>query len=101
MHQILIAFPSSSRHFINQANLDEHKTGKLHKKRVRKLKEPAYTIEEANAAGGSGANAFYGAKLEKIKPAFATHAEKSSRAYKRKPEDKDTQPSAASLMAYE
>lgn len=56
-----------SRHFIDKANLDHHKGTKLHKKRVKNLSEPAYTVEEANAAGGSGSSDFYTKRIEKIK----------------------------------
>ncbi len=58
--------PFFSRHFIDQNTLDAHKSTKDHKRRVRQLAVPAYTLEEANAAGGSSSNAFYSKKLEKI-----------------------------------
>jgi hypothetical protein len=32
---------------------------KLHKKRVKLLKEKPYTLEESRAAGGEGTNSFY------------------------------------------
>ncbi|KAJ1920133.1 hypothetical protein H4219_001506 [Mycoemilia scoparia] len=41
-----------SKHFINDQSLKEHKRGKLHKRRIKLLKEPAYTLEEAEQAGG-------------------------------------------------
>ena len=56
-----------SRHFIDQQTLDAHKGTKIHKKRVKCLAEGAYTIEEANAAGGSGTSNFYTKKIEKMK----------------------------------
>lgn len=56
-----------SRHFIDQATFDAHKNTKIHKKRVKCLAEGAYTIEEANAAGGTGSSEFYAKKVEKMK----------------------------------
>ena len=47
--------------------MDAHKGTKIHKKRIKCLAEGAYTIEEANAAGGSGSSEFYTKKIEKIK----------------------------------
>ncbi|CAG8665736.1 hypothetical protein C2G38_1982836 [Gigaspora rosea] len=41
-----------SRYFINQKALDEHNRGKLHKKRIKLLKEVPYTQSEAEAAVG-------------------------------------------------
>ena len=63
--QIFIKF--SSRHFIDQETLDAHKGTKLHKKRLKCVAEGAYTIEEANAAGGSGTSEFYTKRVEKKK----------------------------------
>lgn len=42
------------RHFIDEQALDKHIRSKAHKKRLRELKEPAYTHAEAEAAGGLG-----------------------------------------------
>jgi hypothetical protein len=47
--------------------LDAHKGTKIHKKRLKCLAEGAYTIEEANAAGGSGTSKFYTMRTEKVK----------------------------------
>lgn len=58
---------SFSRHFIDKDTLDAHKGTKIHKKRVKCLAEGAYTIEEANAAGGSGTSNFYAKKIEKMR----------------------------------
>lgn len=58
---------SFSRHFIDKDTLDSHKGTKIHKKRVKCLAEGAYTIEEANAAGGSGTSNFYAKKVEKMR----------------------------------
>lgn len=55
-----------SRHFIDQETFESHKGTKNHKKRVKCLAEGAYTIEEANAAGGSGTADFYNAKQAKM-----------------------------------
>lgn len=55
-----------SRHFIDSETLESHKSTKLHKKRLKCLAEGAYTIEEANAAGGSGSSEFYSKKIEKV-----------------------------------
>ena len=55
-----------SRHFIDEATLAAHKTTKLHKKRVKCLSEPAYTIEEANAAGGLASDSFYAKRQVKL-----------------------------------
>ncbi|ORY07462.1 hypothetical protein K493DRAFT_273488 [Basidiobolus meristosporus CBS 931.73] len=41
-----------SRHFISGSALSEHYRGKLHKKRVKLLKEEPYTQKEAEAAAG-------------------------------------------------
>ncbi|KZP01761.1 hypothetical protein CALVIDRAFT_17369 [Calocera viscosa TUFC12733] len=43
-----------ARYFESDVALKVHWTGKLHKRRCKKLKEPAYTIEEAERAGGLG-----------------------------------------------
>lgn len=47
--------------------MDAHKGTKIHKKRIKCLAEGAYTIEEANAAGGSGSSEFYTKRIEKVK----------------------------------
>lgn len=41
-----------SRYFIDQAHLDTHLRTKLHKKRLKLLKETPYTLEEAERAAG-------------------------------------------------
>jgi hypothetical protein len=92
-HTSFILFVTS-RHFIDHDTLDAHKNTKLHKKRVKLLSEPAYTIEEANAAGGCGSADFYAKKLEKIKPKFATHADKQHRKAL-------GNPASQSLLSYE
>lgn len=56
-----------SRHFIDAETLEAHKSTKVHKKRLKCLAEGAYTIEEANAAGGSGSSEFYTKRVEKMK----------------------------------
>ena len=56
-----------SRHFIDADTLEAHKSTKIHKKRLKCLAEGAYTIEEANAAGGSGSSEFYTKKVEKMR----------------------------------
>lgn len=50
-----------SRHFADKNSLDKHLVSKLHKKRMKVLKEKPYTLEEARAAGGEGTSAFYAA----------------------------------------
>uniref|UniRef100_A0A1I7SXH2 Zinc finger protein 593 homolog n=1 Tax=Caenorhabditis tropicalis TaxID=1561998 RepID=A0A1I7SXH2_9PELO len=42
------------RHFIDEKTRQLHRKTKLHKNRVKTLKEVPYTQAEANAAGGSG-----------------------------------------------
>ncbi|KAJ1673692.1 hypothetical protein EV182_004746 [Spiromyces aspiralis] len=41
-----------SKHFVSEQSLSEHRRGKFHKRRLKMLKEPAYTLEEAEAAAG-------------------------------------------------
>lgn len=43
-----------AKYFISEEHLEEHKRGKFHKKRLRLLKEPAYTLREAEMAAGMG-----------------------------------------------
>jgi bud site selection protein 20 len=45
---------SSKRHFETDTALRSHWKGKVHKRRCKVLKEPAYTIEEAERAAGLG-----------------------------------------------
>uniref|UniRef100_T1L2D0 Zinc finger protein 593 homolog n=1 Tax=Tetranychus urticae TaxID=32264 RepID=T1L2D0_TETUR len=52
--QGLFPCQACSRHFIDEQALDKHIRSKAHKKRLRELKEPAYTHAEAEAAGGLG-----------------------------------------------
>lgn len=40
-----------SRHFITEAAFKEHIRGKLHKKRLKQLKEEPYTQAEVNKGG--------------------------------------------------
>mgnify|MGYP002788941599 FL=1 len=47
-----------ARHFQSEADLATHLHSKPHKKRLKLLKEPAYTHAEAEAAGGMGSD-FY------------------------------------------
>ncbi|ORX57428.1 hypothetical protein DM01DRAFT_1334051 [Hesseltinella vesiculosa] len=41
-----------ARYFINQEAMDVHTKGKLHKRRIKQLKEEPYTQAEADAAAG-------------------------------------------------
>ncbi|KAJ2615104.1 hypothetical protein H4S08_001389 [Coemansia sp. RSA 1365] len=41
-----------ARYYIDKAALDCHRRGREHKRRLRDLKDPAYTQEEAEAAAG-------------------------------------------------
>ncbi|GJJ73854.1 bud site selection protein 20 [Entomortierella parvispora] len=41
-----------AKHHINKVSLEEHQKGKIHKKRVKLLKEEPYTQAEADAAAG-------------------------------------------------
>ncbi|KAG0262881.1 hypothetical protein BG011_009589 [Mortierella polycephala] len=41
-----------AKHYINKLSLDEHQKGKIHKKRVKLLKEEPYSQAEADAAAG-------------------------------------------------
>ena len=86
-----------SRHFIDKETLDAHKGTKLHKKRIKCLAEGAYTIEEANAAGGSGSSEFYTKKVEKMKGIQEIMKEKNHK----KIGKKDVECEAASMMTYE
>jgi len=43
-----------AKHFIAQQALEEHKRGKVHKKRVKDTEEVPYSIEESERAGGLG-----------------------------------------------
>eukprot|EP00050_Salpingoeca_kvevrii_P017167 m.62531 g.62531 ORF g.62531 m.62531 type:complete len:141 (-) comp7405_c0_seq4:96-518(-) len=43
-----------ARHFVDDFTLNAHLHTKVHKRRVKELKEQPYTIEEAEAAGGLG-----------------------------------------------
>lgn len=45
-----------SRHFIDQDAKQVHMKSKLHKKRIKALKQPAFTIKEAELAGGLKTN---------------------------------------------
>lgn len=71
-------------------------SGKQHKRRLKELLVPAYTIEEANAAGGSGSNAFYAKKIEKISLVKTTE----KKDFKKLPTPV-AEASEESLMAYE
>lgn len=76
--------------------MDAHKGTKVHKKRLKCLAEGAYTIEEANAAGGSGSSEFYSKRVEKIKGLQQALKEKN---FKKVDEVKAAEP--VSLMTYE
>ncbi|KDQ11868.1 hypothetical protein BOTBODRAFT_113726 [Botryobasidium botryosum FD-172 SS1] len=43
-----------AKYFESDVALKSHWRGKVHKRRCKALKEPAYTIEEAERAGGLG-----------------------------------------------
>lgn len=75
--------------------MDAHKGTKIHKKRLKCLAEGAYTIEEANAAGGSGSSEFYTKRVEKIKGLHQALKEKNFK----KIEEVKTE--SISLMTYE
>ena len=56
---LLIAFPPcrsspSFRYYETDAALQSHWRGKIHKRRCKQLREPAYTIEESERAAGLG-----------------------------------------------
>jgi hypothetical protein len=53
-HPRLIAYPAIPRHFETDHALHSHWKTKIHKKRCKLLREPAYTIEEAERAAGLG-----------------------------------------------
>lgn len=76
--------------------MDAHKGTKVHKKRLKCLAEGAYTIEEANAAGGSASSEFYSKRVEKIKGLQQALKEKN---FKKVDEVKAAEP--VSLMTYE
>jgi bud site selection protein 20 len=44
----------SSRYYETDAALRSHWRSKIHKRRCKELKDPAYTIEEAERAAGLG-----------------------------------------------
>lgn len=48
-----------SRHFSDANSLQKHLVSKVHKKRLKILKEKPYTLEESRAAGGEGTSSFY------------------------------------------
>lgn len=62
--------------------MNGHKKTKVHKRRLKALEEPPYTVAEAEAAGGVGVydrNRFLGSgKLSKKKPAFDSGIEVDS-----------------------
>lgn len=87
-----------SRHFIDQETLDAHKGTKLHKKRLKCLAEGAYTIEEANAAGGSGSSEFYKKRVEKVQSLQQAMQKKN---FKKIDANKSNESEPVSLMAYE
>lgn len=64
------------------------------------LAEGAYTIEEANAAGGSGTSGFYSKRIEKIQGLQESLKEKN---YKKisKPESSLPISESVSIMTYE
>ena len=84
-----------SRHFIDQETLDAHKGTKIHKKRLKCLAEGAYTIEEANAAGGSGSSEFYSKRIEKMKGLQQALKDKNFKKIE------EVRTSSVSLMTYE
>jgi len=43
-----------ARYFESDVALKVHWRGKLHKRRCKKLREPAYTVEESERAAGLG-----------------------------------------------
>lgn len=47
------------KNFIDAHALEMHKKSKLHKKRLKLLKETPFSIKESEAAGGAGTNDFY------------------------------------------
>lgn len=49
----------ASRQFADKNSLEKHLVSKLHKKRLKVLKETPYTLEESRAAGGEGTSTFY------------------------------------------
>lgn len=66
---------------------------------MKDLLVPAYTIEEANAAGGSGSNDFYAKKIEKI----SLNKNVGNKDFKKLPTQaiQSTETTEESLMAYE
>lgn len=56
-----------ARYFADERSLEEHQKSKLHKRRVRELKEVPYTPEEAERAAGMGS---YEIRHSKGKHAF-------------------------------
>ena len=47
-------YPNHPRYFETDAALQSHWKSKVHKRRCKALKEPAYTIEESERAAGLG-----------------------------------------------
>jgi len=43
-----------ARYFETESAIETHRKTKLHKRRCKRLEQPAYTIEEAERAGGVG-----------------------------------------------
>ncbi len=58
-----------ARHFADARVLEEHVGTRSHRRRLKLLKETPYTLEEAAAAGGCGANDFYTRRAALIRPA--------------------------------
>ncbi|GAA5933667.1 Bud20p [Sporobolomyces koalae] len=57
---------SCSRYFADQVSLETHNRGKPHKRRLKKLEEEPYTIEESLRAAGVGVDkGEYGKRKEK------------------------------------
>uniref|UniRef100_A0A914XAW7 Zinc finger protein 593 homolog n=1 Tax=Plectus sambesii TaxID=2011161 RepID=A0A914XAW7_9BILA len=63
-----------NRYFVDETTINGHRKTKVHKRRLKQLEVPPYTVAEAEAAGGVGVydrDRFLGpSKLSKKKPAF-------------------------------
>ncbi|XP_021944000.1 zinc finger protein 593 homolog [Folsomia candida] len=57
-----------AKHYISQHALEEHRRGKVHKKRVKETEEVPYSVEESERAGGLGSYLPPPAKRSKPNP---------------------------------
>lgn len=64
----IFLFDLDRKHYISQHALEEHRRGKVHKKRVKETEEVPYSVEESERAGGLGSYLPPPAKRSKPNP---------------------------------